>query len=109
MAIIHTISATPLERVTIEPSPGGGAHVWLRRNIVESVADTEGVSAPVWEADEVYLWRAEAPATVAAAEAEFAALWAAGAQDGGTEADRLADVEAALAELADLIAAGGEI
>ena len=108
MAIIHTISATPLERVTIEPSLGGAAHVWLRCNIVESVADAEGVSAPVWEADEVYLRRAEAP-TIADVEADFAALWAAGAQDGDTEADRLADVEAALAELADLIAAGGEI
>ena len=107
MAVIHTISATPLERVTIEPSPGGGAHVWLRRNIVESVVDTEGVSAPVWEADEVYLWRAEAPA-VAAVEADFAALWAAGAQDGNAEDAWRADVDAALVELADLIA-GGDI
>ena len=105
MAIIRTISATPLERVTIEPSPGGGAHVWLRRGIAESVVDTEGVSAPVWEADEVYLWRAEAP-TIADVEADFAALWAAGAQDVATEADRLADVEAALAELADLMVGG---
>ena len=108
MAVIHTISATPLERVTIEPSHGGGAHVWLRRSIIETVAETEGVSAPVWEADEVYLWRAEAP-SVADVEADFAALWAAGAQDGDTEAAWRADVDAALAELADLIAAGGEI
>ena len=105
MAIIHTISATPLERVTIEPSPGGGAHVWLRRSVVESVAETEGVSAPVWEADEVYLWRAEAP-SVADVEADFAALWAAGAQDGSTEDAWRADVEAALAELADLMVGG---
>lgn len=105
MAIIRTISATPLERVTIEPSPGGGAHVWLRRGVVESVAETEGVSAPVWEADEVYLWRAEAPA-VAAVEADFAALWAAGAQDGDIEDAWRADVEAALAELADLMVGG---
>lgn len=104
--VIHTISATPLERVTIEPSPGG-AHVWLRRNIIETVAETDGVSAPVWEADEVYLWRAEAP-TIVDVEADFDALWAVGAQDGDTEADRLADVEAALAELADLIT-GGDI
>ena len=102
--VIHTISATPLDRITIEPSLGG-AHVWLRRNIVESVADTEGVSAPVWEADEVYLWRAEAP-SLDDVEADFAALWAAGAQDVATEADRLADVEAALAELADLLVGG---
>ena len=105
MAVIHTISATPLERVTIEPSPGGGAHVWLRRDIAESVAETEGVSAPVWEADEVYLWRAEEP-SVADVEADFAALWAAGAQDGSTEDAWRADVEAALAELADLMVGG---
>ena len=105
--VIHTISATPLDRITIEPSHGGGAHVWLRRNILETVADTEGMSAPVWEADEVYLWRAEAP-SISDVEADFAALWAVGAQDGDTETDRLADVEAALAELADLIT-GGDI
>ena len=104
--VIHTISATPLDRITIEPSLGG-AHVWLRRNIVESVADTEGVSAPVWEADEVYLWRAEAP-SLDDVEADFAALWAVGAQDGDTEDAWRADVEAALAELADLIT-GGDI
>ena len=105
MAVIHTISATPLERVTIETSPGGGAHVWLRRGIAESVADIEGVAAPVWEADEVYLWRAEAP-SVADVEADFAALWAAGAQDGDTEDAWRADVESALAELADLMVGG---
>ena len=103
--VIHTISATPLDRITIEPSHGGGAHVWLRRNIVESVVDTEGVSAPVWEADEVYLWRAEAP-TMADMEADFDVLWAAGAQDGNAEDAWRADVEAALAELADLMVGG---
>ena len=105
MAVIHTISATPLDRVAIEPSPGGGAHVWLRRNIVETVAETEGATMPIWEADEVYLWRAEAP-SVADVEADFAALWAAGAQDGDTETAWRADMEAALAELADLMVGG---
>ena len=105
MAVIHTISATPLDRVAIEPSHGGGAHVWLRRNIVETVAETEGATMPIWEADEVYLWRAEAP-SVADVEADFAALWAAGAQDGNTEDAWRADVEAALAELADLMTGG---
>ena len=105
MAVIHTISATPLERVTIEPSPGGGAHVWLRRDIIETVAETEGSAMPIWEADEVCLWRAEAP-SVADVEADFDALWAAGAQDGNTEDAWRADVEAALAELADLMVGG---
>ena len=105
MAVIHTISTTPLERVTIEPSPGGGAHVWLRRNIAESVAETEGATIPIWDADEVYLWRAEAP-SLDDVERDFAALWAAGAQDGDTEDTWRADVEAALAELADLMVGG---
>ena len=107
MAVIHTISATQLERISIEIPRSGGAHVWLRRDIVETVAETGGASMPIWEADEVYLWRAEAP-SVADVEADFAALWAAGAQDGDTEDAWRADVEAALAELADLIT-GGDI
>ena len=71
------------------------------------VAETEGATMPIWEADEIYSWWPEAP-SVADVEADFDALWAVGAQDGDTEADRLADVEAALAELADLIT-GGDI
>lgn len=102
--VIHTISATPLERVTIEPSLGG-AHVWLRRNIVETVAEFEDSTMPIWEADEIYSWWPEAP-TIADVEADFAALWAAGAQDGDTETAWRADVEAALAELADLLVGG---
>ena len=103
--VIHTISATPLERVTIEPSHGGGAHVWLRRDIVESTAETEGATMPIWEADEIYSWWPEAP-SIADVEADFAALWAAGTQDGDTETAWRADVEAALAELADLLVGG---
>ena len=103
--VIRTISATSLERVTIEPSLGGGAHVWLRRNILETTAETEGSTMPIWEADEIYSWWPEAP-NIADVEADFAALWAAGAQDGGTEDAWRADVEAALAELADLLVGG---
>ena len=105
--VIHTISATPLERVTIEPSLGGGAHVWIRRNIIETTVETDGSTMPTWEADEIYSWWPEAP-SIEDVERDFDALWAVGAQDGDTEADRLADVEAALAELADLIT-GGDI
>ena len=103
--VIHTISATPLERVTIEPSPGGGAHVWLRRDIIETTAEFEHSTMPIWEADEIYSWWPEAP-SIEDVERDFAALWAAGAQDSVTNADRIADVEAALAELADLLVGG---
>ncbi len=102
--VIQTISATPLERVTIEPSLGG-AHVWLRRNIIETTAETEGSTMPIWEADEIYSWWPEAP-SIADVEADFDALWAAGASDGDTETAWRADVEAALAELADLLVGG---
>ena len=105
--VIHTISATSLERVTIEKAPHGGAHVWLRRNIIETTAETEGATMPIWEADEIYSWWPEAP-SIADVEADFDTLWAAGAQDGDTEMEWRSDVEAALAELADLIT-GGEL
>lgn len=103
--MVHTISATPLERVMIEPSIGGGAHVWLRRNIIETTGAFEDPTIPIWEADEIYSWWPEAP-SIADVEADFDALWAAGAQDGDTETAWRADVEAALAELADLLVGG---
>ena len=102
--VIHTISATPLKRVTIEPSHGG-AHVWLRRNIIETTAEFEHSTMPIWEADEIYSWWPEVP-SIEDVERDFAALWAAGAQDGDTETAWRADVEAALAELADLLVGG---
>ena len=102
--VIHTISATPLERVTIEPSLGGGAHVWLRRNILETVADTEGVTMPIWEADEIYYWWPEAP-SIADVEADFDTLWAGEVIDQSTEA-RIACLELAFAEFVDLTLGG---
>ena len=104
MAVIHTVSATPLERITIEAAPNGGAHVWLRCNIVDSVAEFESSTVPIWEADEVYSRWDEAP-SIDEIEADFAVLWAAGAQDGIEDTWRT-DVEVALAELADLLVGG---
>ena len=107
--IIHTRSATPLERVMIEPSSGGKAHVWLRRNIVESTEDFDGQSVQVWDADEVYFYADETP-TLAEVEAQFAQLWAQYELDGISEVEqlrtRLQETETALVELADLL--GGE-
>ncbi len=107
--IIHTRSATPLERVMIEPSSGGKAHVWLRRNVVESTEDFEGQPVQVWDADEVYYLADETPA-LAEVEASFAQLWAQYELDGVPEVEqlrtRLQEAETALVELADLL--GGE-
>ena len=104
--IIHTMSATPLERVMIEPSAGGTAHVWLRDKIAESTRTFEGVEETVFEADEIYFFSPEAT-TLAEVEADFASLWAAHEQDGVPDADkqasRISDVEEALIELAELI------
>lgn len=107
--IIHTRSATPLERVMIEPSSGGKAHVWLRRNITESTEDFEGHSVQVWDADEVHYLADDTP-TIDEIEASFARLWAQYESDGIPEVEqlraRLQETETALVELADLL--GGE-
>ena len=107
--IIHTRSATPLERVMIEPSSGGKAHVWLRRNITESTEDFEGQPVQVWDADEVYFYADETP-TLDEVEAQFGQLWAQYESDGVPEVEqlrtRLQEAETALGELADLL--GGE-
>lgn len=107
--IIHTRSATPLERVMIEPSSGGKVHVWLRRNITESTEDFEGQPVQVWDADEVYYLADETP-TIGEVEAQFATLWAEHEIDDLTPLERaqqrVAQLETALVELADLL--GGE-
>ena len=109
--IIHTRSATPLEVVMIEPSSGGKAHVWLRRDIVQTTETdtTSGDEVDVWEADEIHILMDHTP-TVAEVEADFAALWLAHEPDGlSTEqalAARIEQLEAAAVELADLLAGG---
>ena len=105
--IIHTRSATPLERVMIEPSSGGHAHVWLRKGITQTTDPDNGQD--VYEANEVYYLAEETP-TADEVEADFASLWAAHEQDGlpdvEKQASRISAVEDALIELAGLI--GGE-
>ena len=107
--IIHTRSATPLERVMIEPSSGGHAHVWLRRNVTESTEDFEGQPVQVWDADEIHYLADEAP-TVESVEAEFATLWVEHEDDDLTPLERaqqrVAQLETAIVELADMLAGG---
>ena len=104
----HTRSATPLERVMIEPSSGGHAHVWLRRNITESTDDFEGQPVQMWDADEVHYLADETP-TVESVGAEFATLWVEH-EDDLTPLERaqqrVAQLETALVELADMLAGG---
>ena len=107
--IIHTRSATPLERVMIEPSSGGKAHVWLRRNITESTEDFEGQPVQMWDADEIHYLADETP-TVESVEAEFDTLWVEREDDDLTPLERaqqrVAQLETAMVELADMLAGG---
>ena len=93
----------------IEPSSGGKAHVWLRRDITESTEDFEGQPVQVWDADEVYYLADETP-TIEEVEAQFATLWAEHEIDDLTPLERaqqrVTQLETALVELADLL--GGE-
>ena len=107
MAVIRTISATPLARVTIETSPGGGAHMWLRKGTKQTTDPDSGQD--VYEADEIYYYTPDTP-TLAEAEASFDQLWAQHELDGVPEVEqlrtRLQETETAIVELADLL--GGE-
>ena len=106
---IHTRSATPLERVMIEPSSGGKAHVWLRKGITQTTEDFEGQPVQVWDADEVHYLADETP-TVESVEAEFATLWVEHEDDDLTPLERaqqrVAQLETAIIELADMLAGG---
>jgi hypothetical protein len=104
--MIHTKSATPLEKVMVEQSATGGCHVWMRKNITESVETFDGVETTVYEADELYYYSAEV-VTAAEVEADFSSLWTLHQDDGLTDTERaqarIAELESALVELADLI------
>ncbi len=105
--IMHTRSATPLERVMIEPSSGGHAHVWLRKGITQTTDPDSGQD--VYEADEIHYLADETP-TVESVEAEFATLWVEHEDDDLTPLERaqqrVARLETAIVELADMLAGG---
>lgn len=112
----ETRSATVIEPVAVEVRPGGAAaDVWLRKNIEMDVSDNgpdAGKSVEFYKADEVHFVEAGTP-TVDEVAAAFDELWDAHDDDGLTDAERidalkqqLADVNAALLELGDMI--GGE-
>ena len=104
----RTRSATPLAPVMIETA-AGITHVWLRKGITQTTDPDNGQD--VYDADEVYYLAEETP-TVEEVEAEFNTLWAEHEDDDQPETTRLrariSDLESALAEVADLIASGGE-
>jgi hypothetical protein len=107
--MIHTKSATPLEKVMVEPSATGGCHVWLRKNIVESTEVFDGSEVEIYEADELYYYTSEV-VTVDEVEADFTALWTLHQDDALSDLEkaqaRIVELESALVELADML--GGE-
>ena len=110
MPTIHTRSATPLDPILLEPGRDATTHVWLRKNIVETLSEENGETGsdpvPMWEADEIY-FHATSPVVLADVEEHFEALWLQFLHPltpAETSVDaRLSDVELALAELADLL------
>ena len=110
MPTIHTRSATPLDPILLEPRRDATTHVWLRKNIVETLSEenreTSSDPVPVWEADEIY-FHATTPVTLEEIEEHFEDLWLQFLHPlppAETSVDaRLSDVELALAELADLL------
>lgn len=108
--IIKTFSADPLEKIKIEVGPSGITHIWLRRNVTEVVEQFDGADITTWTAEEVY-YTSEVTPTAADLEENFATLWELHKDDGTPQGDvlsqKIADQEAAILELADLI--GGMI
>ena len=110
MPTVHTRSATPLDPILLEPRRDATTHVWLRKNIVETLSeeagDTGSDPVPMWEADEVY-FHATSPVVLEEIEEHFEALWLQFSHPlppAETSVDaRLSDVELALAELAGLL------
>ena len=110
MPAVHTRSATPLDPILLEPRRDATTHVWLRKNIVETLSEetreTGSDPVPMWEADEIY-FHATSPVTLEEIEEHFETLWLQfllPLPPAETSVDaRLSDVELALAELADLL------
>lgn len=107
--MMHTRSATPLERVMIEPSHGGRSHVWLRRDITETTETYEGQPIQIYEADEIHYLTDGTP-TASEVEAEFSALWIEHEGDDLTPLEKVQRgnqlMQDALVEIVDLLAGG---
>lgn len=97
-------------KILYMPLPNGKADVWLRKDIAE--VETEDSSG--WAAEEIYF---RTTLTKDEVEADFETIFANGGTtvdedtgeevtDGITTADRLDAIEAAIAELAEVIANG---
>lgn len=99
--IERTVSADEPKAVQVA-SP----QVWLRKNIQKQTYETadagEAKSYTAWEADEVTF--IDPTVTEAYATEHFDELWAAHESDGKTDAERIADAEAYMDEIADAIA-----
>ncbi len=114
MSAVKTISATPLDAVSIEHDDGAPySHVWLRRDIVKDTADDGPESGyEFYSAEELYFKVAGTP-SVAEITDSFDALWDSHVNDDVTIAERVEKCEetsaihdAAILEICDMIAGG---
>ena len=114
MSATKTISATPLDAVSIEHDDGAlYSHVWLRRDIVKDTADYGPESSyEFYTAEELYFKVAGTP-TVEEITESFDALWDSHVNDDVTIAERVEKCEeanavhdAAILEICDMIAGG---
>lgn len=103
----ETISATPLQRVMVEPRTDGHTDVWLRDGIVHDVADNgpDGPETEFWRANEAHL---VLPGSVSEdeAEARFDELWARASRE---QMDVLGRIEANEATMSDIALAVAEL
>ena len=94
--MVHTVSATELVPVLIEPNGSGGADVWLRKNIEETETE-EGQT--VWEADEVHFISGVVPSVE---DIDLDAIWYEAEREEMPYSEWRADVDAALLDLMEL-------
>lgn len=95
------------EKIRYMPLPDGGADVWLRKNIKKQTGEQEGTEYTYFEADEVYFRTNDAKAEI---EANFEEYFAGNLPKPPApvvpDAERIAALEAAMLDLAEVVANG---
>lgn len=84
----YTISATPLERVVVEPN-GGGSEVWLRKDMAEFVDDGQKMYA-AWEVNAII----DSAPTPDEVESDFDGWWEKVEELSMSDSERIEKLEA---------------
>lgn len=95
------------DKIQYMPLPDGGADVWLRKNIKKQMGSMDGVQYTYYEADEVYFRTNDSKAQI---ETNFDEFFNGNLPKPPapvvTDAERIAALEAAMLDLAEVIANG---